>query len=192
MTASPNQVRRTPAGAWIVAAAIFLLVAGIGAALSYMSGPPGATGEGDTVSLLRSRSQSNDEMLQRLADYAGSAETGDTASVRGADKMLPDVDTMIERLADRLKTSPEDIEGWRMLGWSYFQTGRYQQAATAYARAVELDPSSAEFKRAYEDAKAKAAEGGNIETASSLPTETPKGVGPRVDKVAASEAMPAN
>ena len=93
-----------------------------------------------------------------------------------ADKMLPDVNTMIDRLADRLKTSPKDIEGWRMLGWSYFQTGRYQQAATAYARAVELDPSSAEFKRAYEDAKAKAA--GDI--------------GPRVDTIATSEEMLAN
>jgi cytochrome c-type biogenesis protein CcmH len=108
--------------------------------------------------------------------------------------MLPDVNTMIERLADRLKTSPNDIEGWRMLGWSYFQTGRYQQAATAYAKAVELEPSSAEFKRAYEDAKAKAAETGNRATASSSPAEaTGKGDGPHVDKVATtSEAMPPN
>jgi cytochrome c-type biogenesis protein CcmH len=97
---------------------------------------------------------------------------------------------MIERLADRLKTSPNDIEGWRMLGWSYFQTGRYQQAATAYARAIELDPSSAEFKRAYEDAKAKVAETGNMETASSLPTEA-AGKG-EVDEVATSKTTPPN
>jgi cytochrome c-type biogenesis protein CcmH/NrfG len=190
MTASPNHDR--PAGAWIVAAAIFLLVAGIGAALSYMSDAPEASREGDTLSLLLSRSESNDEMLQRLTDYAGSPETGDHASVAPADKMLPDVNTMIERLADRLKTSPNDIEGWRMLGWSYFQTGRYQQAATAYAKAVELDPSSAEFKRAYEDAKAKAAET-NIETASSLPTGAAgKGEDLRVDTIATSEATPPN
>jgi cytochrome c-type biogenesis protein CcmH len=191
MTASPNHDR--PIGARIAAAAIFLLVAGIGAALSYMRDAPEVGRAGDTISLLLPRSKSNDEMLQRLADYAGSPETGDPASVAPANKMLPDVNTMIDRLADRLKTSPNDIEGWRMLGWSYFQTGRYQQAATAYARAVELDPSSTEFKRAYEDAKAKAAETGNIETASSLPTETAsKGEEPRVDKVATSEAMPPN
>jgi cytochrome c-type biogenesis protein CcmH/NrfG len=174
MTASPNHDR--PVKAWIVAAAIFLLVAGVGGALSYMRDAPEANREGDTLSLLLSHPESNDEMLQRLADYAGSPETGDPASVASADKMLPDVNTMIDRLADRLKTSPKDIEGWRMLGWSYFQTGRYQQAATAYARVLELDPSSAEFKPAYEDAKAKAAEG----------------VGPRVDTIAASEATPAN
>lgn len=150
-----------------------------------MRDPPQATGAGDTISLLLSRSESNEEMLQRLADYAGSTATGDPASVAAANKLLPDVNTMIERLAARLKTSPEDIEGWRMLGWSYFQTGRYQQAATAYARAVELEPSSAEFKLAYDEAKAKAAESDYIETASSLQTET-------VDKVATSEAMPAN
>jgi cytochrome c-type biogenesis protein CcmH len=183
MTASPNHDR--PTGAWIVAAAIFLLVAGIGAALTHMRDAPEASRAGDTISLLLSRAESNDEMLQRLADYAGSPETGDPGSVAMADKMLPDVNTMIERLADRLKTSPKDIEGWRMLGWSYFQTRRYQQAATAYARAVELDPSSAEFKRAYEDAKAKAASSSPAEAAG-------KGDEPRVDKVATSEAMPAN
>jgi cytochrome c-type biogenesis protein CcmH len=190
MTASPNHDRR--AGTWIVGAAIFLLVAGIGGALSYMSDAPEAGREGDTLSLLSSRSEANDE-LQRLADYAGSPETGDHASVAPTDKMLPDVNIMIERLADRLKTSPNDIEGWRMLGWSYFQTGRYQQAATAYARAVELDPSSAEFKRAYEDAKAKAAGTGNIETVSSLPTETAgKGEDLRADTIATSETTPPN
>jgi cytochrome c-type biogenesis protein CcmH len=175
-----------------LAGAIFLVVAGIGAALPYMEDAPAAIGEDDTISLFLSRSESNDEVLERLADYAGSAESVDPASA-SANTMLPDVNTMIERLADRLKTSPKDVEGWRMLGWSYFQTGRYQQAATAYARAVELDPSSADFKRAYEDAKTEAAEGGNIETASSLPAGTAgKGAGPRVDKVAASEAMPPN
>jgi tetratricopeptide (TPR) repeat protein len=188
MTASPNHDR--PVKAWIVAAAIFLVVAGIGGALSYMRDAPEAGRADDATSLLLSHSESDDETLQRLADYAGSPETGEPASAAPAKNMLPDVNTMIERLADRLKTSPNDVEGWRMLGWSYFQTGRYQQAATAYARAVELDPSSTEFKRAYEDAKAKAAESSNIETASSLPTET-AGKG-EIDKVATSEATPPN
>ena len=77
-----------------------------------------------------------------------------------AGKLLPDVNTMIEQLAARLETTPDDIEGWRMLGWSYFHTARYEQAATAYARAVELDPSSTELKLSYEEAKAKASESG--------------------------------
>jgi cytochrome c-type biogenesis protein CcmH len=92
-----------------------------------------------------------------------------------AGDLLPDVNTMIERLAARLETTPRDIEGWRTLGWSYFQTARYEQAATAYARAVDLDPSSAELKLSYEEAKAKA---GKI------------GDGPSVEKITKSEAMP--
>jgi cytochrome c-type biogenesis protein CcmH len=95
-------------------------------------------------------------MLARLEDYTRSIGTEEPASLAAAGKLQPDVSTMIERLAARLETTPEDIKGWRMLGWSYFNTGRYEQAATAYARAVELDPNSAELKISYEEAKAKA------------------------------------
>ena len=95
-------------------------------------------------------------MLARLNDYARSIGTEEHASMAADGKLLPDVNTMIERLAARLETTPGDIEGWRTLGWSYFHTARYEQAATAFAKAVELDPSSAELKRSYEEAKAKA------------------------------------
>jgi cytochrome c-type biogenesis protein CcmH len=99
---------------------------------------------------------------------------------------------MIERLAARLETTPEDIEGWRMLGWSYFHTARYEQAATAYARAAELDPNSAEIKLSYEEAKMKASESDNLETASSLQTEAVGKGGDElgVEKITKPEAMP--
>jgi cytochrome c-type biogenesis protein CcmH len=96
-------------------------------------------------------------MLARLKDYTRFVGTEEPAS-KPAAKLLPDVNTMIDRLAARLEIAPGDIKGWRMLGWSYFNTGRYEQAATAYARAVQLDPNSAELKVSYEEAKAKAAE----------------------------------
>jgi cytochrome c-type biogenesis protein CcmH len=79
-----------------------------------------------------------------------------------------------------------------MLGWSYFHTARYQQAASAYARAVELDPNSAELERSYEEAKAKAAESGNSEIASSLPNEA-IGTGanaPSAENTTQSEPVP--
>jgi cytochrome c-type biogenesis protein CcmH len=126
-------------------------------------------------------------MLASLKDYTRSIGTEEPASMAAAGKLLPDVSTMTERLAARLETAPEDIKGWRMLGWSYFHTGRYKQAATAYARAVELDPNSAELKLSWEEAKAKASE-----TASSLQTEAvgKGGDGPSVEKNTKSEAMP--
>jgi cytochrome c-type biogenesis protein CcmH/NrfG len=79
-----------------------------------------------------------------------------------------------------------------MLGWSYFHTARYQQAASAYARAVELDPNSAELERSYEDAKAKAGGSGNSEIASSLPDEAVgTGAGaPSAESTTESESEP--
>lgn len=69
---------------------------------------------------------------------------------------LPDVDTMIARLAKRLEASPNDPEGWRMLGWSYFATQHYPDAVKAYARAVALKPRDAGFQAAYGEAQVKA------------------------------------
>jgi cytochrome c-type biogenesis protein CcmH len=102
------------------------------------------------------------------------------------------VNTMIERLAARLETTPEDVKGWRMLGWSYFHTGRYAQAASAFARAVELDPNSTELERFYEEAKAKASEDGASGTTSTSQTGSAvkDGNGQGVEKIAESEAMP--
>ena len=142
---------RGTAGTLIVVAAVFLLVAGIGAATFYLGDPPEATGSGESNS-------GSDGEIARLKDYARSIGAGKPASTAEPGKPLLDVNTMIERLAARLETAPEDVKGWRMLGWSYFHTGRYKEAASAWARAVELDPNSAELKLAYEEAKAKASD----------------------------------
>jgi cytochrome c-type biogenesis protein CcmH/NrfG len=132
----------------------FLLVLGIGAATSYFGSFARVSGS-EEVSFSLSRSGSDSEMLAHLKDYTRSIGTEEAAAAASG-KMLPDVSTMIERLAARLEAAPGDINGWRMLGWSYFNTGHYEQATTAYAKAVELDPGSAELKRSYEEAKAKA------------------------------------
>jgi cytochrome c-type biogenesis protein CcmH len=132
-------------------------------------------------------------MLASLKDYTRSVGAEQPTSTAPSGKLLPDVNTMIERLVARLETAPGDVKGWRMLGWSYFNTGRYKQAATAYARAVELDPNSTELKALYEGAKSKASEIGNAEIASSLQGEAAGKVddGLRFEKNANPEAMPA-
>lgn len=56
----------------------------------------------------------------------------------------PSVDEVIAKLEAKLKADPNDAEGWRMLGWSYFQTERFAEAATALGRATKLDPKVAE------------------------------------------------
>jgi len=159
-------LRSRAAGPMIVATAVFALVAGVGALTSYVADVPEGTGSGDGTSFLLSPSDSNDEMLTRLTDYTLSWNK-DPSSMAAGGQLLSDASTMIEQLAARLETTPDDIEGWRMLGWSYFHTARYEQAAVAYSRAVELDPHSSELKLLYEEAKAKAGANGNA-TALSL------------------------
>lgn len=56
----------------------------------------------------------------------------------------PSVDDVIAKLEAKLKEKPDDAQGWRMLGWSYFQTQRYAEAATALKQSTKLDPEHAE------------------------------------------------
>ena len=67
---------------------------------------------------------------------------------------LPDVDTMIRRLAKRLETNSGNVDGWRMLGWSYLHTGKFSEAEQAYTTALSLDPKNAETEKALEQARA--------------------------------------
>ena len=60
------------------------------------------------------------------------------------ESQTPSVDDVIAKLEKRLADNPDDAEGWRMLGWSYFQTERFAEAATALRKATKLDPDHAE------------------------------------------------
>jgi cytochrome c-type biogenesis protein CcmH len=55
-----------------------------------------------------------------------------------------DVAAMIPQIEAKLKANPNDAEGWRMLGMSFVETGRFAEGATAYKRAAELKPQNAE------------------------------------------------
>ena len=151
-----------PARKLIAPAAVFLLIVGVGAAVSQLADAPEGPGSADMNS---ERDPGSDgDMLASLTDYTRSIGADGATSTPADGNLLPDVNVMIERLAARLQTAPGDVKGWRMLGWSYFNMQRYEQAAAAYAKAVELDPSSAELKRLYEEAKAKASNSDNLQT----------------------------
>lgn len=167
------------------ASAAFLLVSGIGAAVSYDKSAPGAIASEETIPF----SGPDGELLTQLTDYARSVGSQQPSPAVAAGELLPDVNAMIERLAARLETTPQDIEGWRMLGWSNFQMERYAQAATAFERALKLDPGSAELKRSYEEAKAKASGSGNLPMTASLQAEAMDGkLG--AGEITPSESMP--
>jgi len=124
-------------------------------------------------------------MLARLKDYTQSTGTEQPRPMATPDNLLPDVNTMIERLAARLETMPEDVRGWRMLGWSYFHTGHYEKAVSAYARAIKLDPSSEQLKLSYEEAKAKSSGlGGEKNPEAMPPRDRPAHIRSMVDGLA--------
>ncbi len=189
---------RGTAGIATMTCAAFALVAGIGAATTVWKDPAELA-----VSVMPASGDS--DQVARLKDYARTVGVGAPAptashakSSSGTDaksssgKMQADVDTMIERLATRLAAAPNDAKGWRMLGWSYFHTDRYKEAADAFAKAVALDPGSAELKKMHEEAK-RAAEGGAPMQASApqrLPAHASGGT-PTPEQMQAIAEMPA-
>ncbi len=81
---------------------------------------------------------------EALMRNAGSA-AGSRAFVATADESAPgqmphSVEDMVERLAQRLKTNPEDPEGWLMLGRSYAAMNRIPAAREALLEAYQRRP----------------------------------------------------
>jgi cytochrome c-type biogenesis protein CcmH len=70
-----------------------------------------------------------------------------------------DVSGMISGLEAKLKTNPDDAEGWRMLGWAFFETGKFAESASAYARATQIDPKKGEYWSSLGEAKVLAGAG---------------------------------
>jgi cytochrome c-type biogenesis protein CcmH len=56
-----------------------------------------------------------------------------------------EIGSSIAALEAKLKDNPNDAEGWRMLGWSLFETGKFAESAGAYKRATQIDPKKAEY-----------------------------------------------
>lgn len=73
----------------------------------------------------------------------------------------PSVSDVIARLERKLAENPGDAEGWRMLGWSYFQIGRHAEAATALKRATSLAPGNAEYHSMLGEALVLASQDGD-------------------------------
>jgi len=59
------------------------------------------------------------------------------------------LDMLVQRLEERLQQTPDDGQGWTMLGRTYFATGRTQDAERALARAHELLPNDVQVTLAY-------------------------------------------
>ena len=81
------------------------------------------------------------------------------AAAAPVDVETAQVAAMIDKLETRLKATPGDAQGWQMLGWSYFQLGRFKESSAAYERAVTLAPKAPGNASAYGEALVQAAGG---------------------------------
>lgn len=70
-----------------------------------------------------------------------------------------ELDGMIAKLTSHLATSPDDLQGWKALGWAQMQTGRTAEGVTALARAAELAPKDASVLSMYGEGLVREADG---------------------------------
>lgn len=93
---------------------------------------------------------------------AGGSTMGGPASdgAGGPDGAAPHATTqeqiagMVDRLAARMKETPDDAEGWAMLGRSYSVLGRHPEALVAYEKAIKLRKDDAQLLADYADSLA--------------------------------------
>jgi cytochrome c-type biogenesis protein CcmH len=69
------------------------------------------------------------------------------------------VDEMVSRLAERMRSQPDDIKGWTMLARSYVVLKRYDEAVDAYRNILRLGGNSPELLADYADALVMSAGG---------------------------------
>jgi len=115
--------------AWFAAAALLLLIPSAAVILYARLGNPGVE----------------------------SAAVDSTTDDRNAHKISDaQIVAMVDSLAQRLKSRPEDAQGWVLLARSYQALGRFPEAADAYAHADVLIPDNAALLADYADVLAMA------------------------------------
>ncbi len=97
----------------------------------------------------------------RNPPVAGNVAADDAAG--DADKSreigLEQIAQMVDKLAERMKSQPDDVEGWTMLARSYTVLGRFVEAVPAYRHATQLEPKNAGLLADFSDVLAAANQG---------------------------------
>jgi cytochrome c-type biogenesis protein CcmH len=85
---------------------------------------------------------------------AMASQSGPAAAPGG--RTQEQIQANVDKLAERLKSNPSDVQGWTMLARSYTSMERFGEAAGAYAKATELKPNDADLWTEYAFATAMA------------------------------------
>lgn len=84
------------------------------------------------------------QVYRTMGADSGDSGTGAEIAANEAEQ-APSVDEVIAGLEKKLQDDPKDAESWRMLGWSFFETQKFAESATAMKRATTLDPKNPEY-----------------------------------------------
>jgi cytochrome c-type biogenesis protein CcmH len=84
---------------------------------------------------------------------------GNAPPAADAAPQAAEIASLLGALEKRVAGDARNPEGWRMLGWAYYQTERFADAANAYAKAVALKPDGPGYQSAYGEALVLAADG---------------------------------
>ncbi len=101
------------------------------------------------------------------AEQAAGGQTGTDAAQQSSE-----VETLARRLEERLAENPDDADGWRVLGWTYYNMGEFGRAANAYRRAAELRRDSSVIRALLGEAMVRASGGRVTEEALAVFEET--------------------
>jgi cytochrome c-type biogenesis protein CcmH len=85
----------------------------------------------------------------RITNPAPVGAPPSAASAAPPERTQAQIEANVAKLAERLKSSPNDAQGWTMLARSYSSMEKYPEAANAYAKATELNPKDADLLAEY-------------------------------------------
>ncbi len=85
----------------------------------------------------------------RITNPAPVSAPPSAASAAPPERTQEQIEANVAKLAERLKSSPNDAQGWTMLARSYSSMEKYSEAANAYAKATELNPKDADLLAEY-------------------------------------------
>jgi cytochrome c-type biogenesis protein CcmH len=71
------------------------------------------------------------------------------ASAAPPERTQAQIEENVAKLAKRLESNPNDVQGWTMLARSYSSMEKYPEAVNAYAKATELNPKDADLLAEY-------------------------------------------
>jgi cytochrome c-type biogenesis protein CcmH len=93
-------------------------------------------------------------IIPRLETAATAQPTLPAGHPGTAGGQVPPLEVLVQRLADKMEQTPDNMEGWLMLGRTYFAVNQPEKALGALEKAYGLAPENPEVITAYAQAVA--------------------------------------